>query len=41
MLKNNFMRPLINYGIKCISSGFLIPEDVAYVWRGPMVNNNK
>jgi len=37
MLPDNFMKPLTNYNIKCISSGFLVPEDTAYVWRGPMV----
>ena len=32
------MLPMVNYGIKCMSMGFLIknPED-ALVWRGPMV----
>jgi ATP-binding protein involved in chromosome partitioning len=34
---NKFMLPLTNYGVKCISSGFLVPDDLAYVWRGPMV----
>ncbi len=37
ILPDNFMKPLTNYNIKCISSGFLVPEDTAYVWRGPMV----
>jgi ATP-binding protein involved in chromosome partitioning len=26
-----------NYGIKCMSMGFLVPEDTAMIWRGPMV----
>ncbi|EGC38894.1 Mrp/NBP35 family protein [Dictyostelium purpureum] len=34
---NNQMVPLINYGIKCMSMGFLVDEDDAIVWRGPMV----
>ena len=29
--------PLENYGIKCMSMGFLAPKDDAVVWRGPMV----
>lgn len=31
------MIPLVNYGVKCMSMGFLMDEDVAAVWRGPMV----
>lgn len=31
------MLPLENYGVKCMSMGFLIPERSAAVWRGPMV----
>ena len=31
------MLPLENYGVKCMSMGFLIPEQSAAVWRGPMV----
>ncbi|KAK6304641.1 hypothetical protein J4Q44_G00252270 [Coregonus suidteri] len=34
---NNLMRPLMNFGIPCISMGFLV-EDVAPIyWRGMMV----
>jgi ATP-binding protein involved in chromosome partitioning len=29
--------PLQNYGLKVMSSGFLIPQDQSIVWRGPMV----
>jgi ATP-binding protein involved in chromosome partitioning len=29
--------PMENYGVKCMSIGFLIKEDTAMVWRGPMV----
>jgi ATP-binding protein involved in chromosome partitioning len=29
--------PMENYGIKVMSMGFLVPEDTAMVWRGPMV----
>jgi ATP-binding protein involved in chromosome partitioning len=31
------MRPMENYGIKCMSIGFLVAEDTAMIWRGPMV----
>ncbi|MCL4136374.1 UNVERIFIED_CONTAM: hypothetical protein GTU68_056030 [Idotea baltica] len=33
---DNFL-PLMNYGIKCMSMGFLVEEKDAIVWRGPMV----
>jgi ATP-binding protein involved in chromosome partitioning len=29
--------PMENYGIKCMSMGFLVPEETAMIWRGPMV----
>ena len=29
--------PLENYGVKCMSMGFLVPEDTPMIWRGPMV----
>ncbi|KAK9788301.1 hypothetical protein WJX73_007554 [Symbiochloris irregularis] len=31
------MIPLENYGVKCMSMGFLMRDDAAAVWRGPMV----
>ena len=31
------MLPPSNYGVRCMSMGFLMEEDVAAVWRGPMV----
>ncbi|XP_032999842.1 iron-sulfur protein NUBPL isoform X4 [Lacerta agilis] len=31
------MRPLVNYGIACMSIGFLVEETAPIVWRGPMV----
>lgn len=31
------MLPLANYGVKCMSMGFLMDQDTAAVWRGPMV----
>ncbi|XP_071602265.1 iron-sulfur cluster transfer protein NUBPL isoform X3 [Heliangelus exortis] len=33
----NLMRPLKNYGITCMSMGFLIEETAPVVWRGLMV----
>ncbi|XP_042297035.1 iron-sulfur protein NUBPL isoform X3 [Sceloporus undulatus] len=33
----NLMRPLVNYGIACMSMGFLIEETAPIVWRGLMV----
>ncbi|GAV87728.1 ParA domain-containing protein/AAA_31 domain-containing protein [Cephalotus follicularis] len=31
------MIPIENYGVKCMSIGFLVDKDAAVVWRGPMV----
>lgn len=33
----NLMLPLMNYGIKCMSMGFLVDKDSPIVWRGLMV----
>eukprot|EP00795_Rhopilema_esculentum_P010791 gene10791-19592_t len=33
----NQMIPMQNYGIKCMSMGFLVPEGAPIVWRGLMV----
>ncbi|XP_024588410.1 iron-sulfur protein NUBPL-like [Neophocaena asiaeorientalis asiaeorientalis] len=35
--QSNLMRPLMNYGIACMSMGFLIEETAPIVWRGLMV----
>ncbi|KAM5178055.1 iron-sulfur cluster transfer protein NUBPL isoform 1-T1 [Callospermophilus lateralis] len=35
--QNNLMRPLLNYGIACMSMGFLVEETAPVVWRGLMV----
>lgn len=35
--KDNSMEPLINYGVKCMSMGFLVSESSAVIWRGLMV----
>ncbi len=29
--------PIENHGVKCMSIGFLVGEDTAMIWRGPMV----
>ncbi|MCH9050688.1 MAG: iron-sulfur cluster carrier protein ApbC [Proteobacteria bacterium] len=29
--------PMENYGVKCMSIGFLVAEDTPMIWRGPMV----
>jgi ATP-binding protein involved in chromosome partitioning len=29
--------PMRNHGLKCMSMGFLVPEDTPMIWRGPMV----
>ncbi|XP_020644101.3 iron-sulfur cluster transfer protein NUBPL isoform X2 [Pogona vitticeps] len=34
----NLMRPLMNYGIACMSMGFLVEEAAPIVWRGLMVD---
>ncbi|XP_022325301.2 iron-sulfur cluster transfer protein NUBPL-like isoform X2 [Crassostrea virginica] len=35
--KQNLMIPLQNYGLKCMSMGFLVEENAPIVWRGMMV----
>ena len=31
--------PMENYGIKCMSMGFLVEEDTPVIWRGPMAQS--
>ncbi|MEM7173175.1 MAG: iron-sulfur cluster carrier protein ApbC [Pseudomonadota bacterium] len=31
--------PMENYGVKCMSMGFLVAEDTPMIWRGPMVQS--
>ncbi|MGF1610435.1 MAG: iron-sulfur cluster carrier protein ApbC [Kiloniellales bacterium] len=31
--------PMQNYGVKCMSMGFLVAEDTPMIWRGPMVQS--
>ncbi|KAK3739383.1 hypothetical protein QZH41_015769, partial [Actinostola sp. cb2023] len=37
LTKENQMKPLINFGLPCMSMGFLVEEGAAIVWRGLMV----
>ncbi|HRK24515.1 MAG TPA: Mrp/NBP35 family ATP-binding protein [Beijerinckiaceae bacterium] len=37
MAGNNMLQPLDGYGLKVMSIGFLVEEDSAMIWRGPMV----
>jgi ATP-binding protein involved in chromosome partitioning len=30
------MEPMVNYGVQVMSIGFLVPQDEAMIWRGPM-----
>jgi ATP-binding protein involved in chromosome partitioning len=36
-LRGKTMIPLQAHGVRCMSIGFLVPEDQAMIWRGPMV----
>jgi len=31
------LQPMENYGVKCMSIGFMVEEDTPMIWRGPMV----
>jgi len=33
------MAPVIQYGIQCMSIGFLVDKDTPMIWRGPMVTS--
>ncbi|KAJ8394265.1 hypothetical protein AAFF_G00048480 [Aldrovandia affinis] len=37
LTEKNLMRPLMNFGIPCMSMGFLVEEAAPIVWRGLMV----
>jgi ATP-binding protein involved in chromosome partitioning len=36
-LRDKIMIPVQAFGVSCMSMGFLVPEEQAMVWRGPMV----
>ena len=31
--------PIMRHGIACMSIGFMVPEETAMIWRGPMVHS--
>jgi ATP-binding protein involved in chromosome partitioning len=33
------LKPMENYGVRCMSMGFLVDEDTPMIWRGPMVQS--
>ncbi|XP_064616455.1 iron-sulfur cluster transfer protein NUBPL-like [Liolophura sinensis] len=37
LTEQQLMKPLVNYGIKCMSMGFMVDEKSPIVWRGLMV----
>lgn len=38
-IEGRLIRPMENYGIKVMSMGFLVDEEVAMIWRGPMIQS--
>lgn len=36
-VQGNIMQPLHAWGVTCMSIGFLVAEETAMIWRGPMV----
>jgi ATP-binding protein involved in chromosome partitioning len=36
-VKDGVIQPLHAWGLTCMSIGFLVPEEAAMIWRGPMV----
>ena len=37
IVENDHLIPILKYGIKIVSMGFLVDEDSAVIWRGPML----
>jgi ATP-binding protein involved in chromosome partitioning len=37
LLEGRILKPIESYGIKLMSIGFLVDEEAAMIWRGPMV----
>jgi ATP-binding protein involved in chromosome partitioning len=33
------LKPMENFGVKCMSMGFMVAEDTPMIWRGPMVQS--
>jgi len=38
-VEGRIINPMENYGLKVMSMGFLVDEDTAMIWRGPMVQS--
>lgn len=38
-IDGKLIKPMENYGLKAMSMGFLVDEDVAMIWRGPMIQS--
>ncbi|HCT99179.1 MAG TPA: iron-sulfur cluster carrier protein ApbC [Methylococcaceae bacterium] len=38
-LDNKTMQPKVAFGVQTMSIGYLVPDDQALIWRGPMVTN--
>lgn len=38
-IEGRVIKPMENYGIKVMSMGFLVDEEVAMIWRGPMIQS--
>ena len=38
---NKLLVPLVNYGIKCMSMGFMVEQESPVIWRGLMVKISK
>ncbi len=38
-IDGRMIRPMENYGLKVMSMGFLVDEETAMIWRGPMVQS--
>ncbi|GMB81346.1 Mrp/NBP35 family ATP-binding protein [Shinella zoogloeoides] len=38
-IEGRIIKPMENYGIKVMSMGFLVDEEVAMIWRGPMIQS--
>jgi ATP-binding protein involved in chromosome partitioning len=38
-IDGRYIKPMENYGLKAMSMGFLVDEETAMIWRGPMVQS--
>ncbi|MEB2846900.1 P-loop NTPase [Rhizobiales bacterium RZME27] len=38
-IDGKYIKPMENYGLKAMSMGFLVDEETAMIWRGPMVQS--